>query len=249
MKFPFLTLFLIFIIILTIRLRSTDGREEKLEEKFWERERKANFTRKKDIENLPYIAYSSAALPLHEEIEDLRVREYIDSLRSLDGKRILNCTGYSNTDLKLKYGAANITKLSEYDERFTTLVRDSARLAEKYLLYARLKGMENLSSSDGQMTEKAYDVSEEAAAELERDARTLLEYGVEVGSDVRLCYELLGEMYAGENNYGGIEKLKEKAGELKSLSSQPIIRALEEIMNRSLKGQQEDIQQPEADRA
>lgn len=232
MRFPFLTIFLIFIIVLTIRLKSTDGREEKLEEKFWDKERRANFTRKKNIDDLDYVVFNPADFPLHEELDDVRVAEYIESLKNLEGQKILNCTGYSNTELKLKYGAANITKLSEYDANFTTLVRDTARLAEKYLLYSRIQGMEDVSIDNSGLTanKKTDKENSEIAMQLYNDAKLLLEYGVRIDSDVRLCYELLAQMYAKEGNLEAIQVLKEKAATLRSLSSAPIIRALDAIL-------------------
>lgn len=215
MRLPFLTTFLLFIIVLTIALKRTDKYEEKIEENFWAKEHKANFTRKKDIEHLDYIQLDPSSLPLHSEIDDISLQEYIQEIHSLSGKRILNCTGISNTDLKLQYGAPNITKLTEYDQNYTTLVRAISRIAERYLDYSR--------ASENNNTENA---------SLRADAVTLLEYGIEIDTDVRLNYELLGEIYAQSGQFDKIEQLKTKAMTLNSLSKNPIIRSLDKLLEK-----------------
>ena len=57
MKLPFLTIFLVFVIVLTIRLQMSKRSEKDVNKEFWERELRANSVRRKDIENLPYIPF------------------------------------------------------------------------------------------------------------------------------------------------------------------------------------------------
>lgn len=211
MRMPIMTTFLIFIAILTFQIKRSERDKDRKENEFWERERRANFTRKKDIEGLAYIPFSMSMIPIHSELQDIMAAEYIQALSDLEGKRIFNCTGKSNTDLKLEYGAPNITKLTEYDMNYTVLVRNIARLAEKYIEAA---------SSDNC----------DDPAVLLADARTLLEYGISIGSDVRLGYELLGRMYADEGRYDKIDELKKRASALNSLSKDPIIRSLDSLL-------------------
>ena len=52
------------------------------------------------------------------------MRSY-NTITGLKDKKILNLTGISNTELKLSYGAANLT---EYDDNFTTLIKAIASL-------------------------------------------------------------------------------------------------------------------------
>ncbi len=212
MKMPIMTAFLFFIAILTFQIKRSDRNRDRAEDEFWERERKANFTRKKDIDNLAYIPFSLSDLPIHTELDDVRIQEFIQELSDLEGKRIFNCTGKSNTDLKLEYGAPNITRLTEYDLNYTTLVRNIARLAEKYLEIAA-------SPSEGVDSDV-----------LSRDAETLLTYGISIGSDVRLNYELLGKIYADRSEYDKIDELKKRALALNSLSKDPIIRSLDALL-------------------
>ena len=56
------------------------------------------------------------ALPDNE-----RAEEYRSLLTSLSTQPVVNLTGFTNTDLKLEYGTANITCLTEYDQNYTLL--------------------------------------------------------------------------------------------------------------------------------
>ena len=224
MKLPFLTIFLVFVIVLTVRLQ--------MSKEFWERELRANSVRRKDIENLPYIPFDPAMIPEHPELNDERVNEYITELKGLKGKRILNCTGQTNTDLKLEYGAANITKLTEYDGNYTILVRTIARLAEKYLIHSA-RFLEDVSIQDDSETAQENNdrqISQQMSDTLKADAQKLLEYGISIGTDVRLNYELLGQLYAENNDFAKIEGLKATAETLNSLSKEPILRMLDRLM-------------------
>lgn len=201
MRLPIFTTFVVFIIILNIKLALNNKKDNNTEKEFWEREQKANFVRKKDISNLPYVNFDPNALPLHHEIEDPNVQEYIRELEELSSKKILNCTGKSNTDLKLEYGTANITCLTEYDQNYTVLVRALAKLSEKYM-----------------------------EQNLVDDAIALLEYSVSIESDIKRVYELLGDYYASKNDYAAISRLKINAELLNSLSKNPILRYLDDLI-------------------
>ncbi|MCR4694881.1 MAG: hypothetical protein K5773_06135, partial [Pseudobutyrivibrio sp.] len=55
MAFPFLTVFMIFIIILAVKLRQSYARMDQADKEFWRRERIANSTPAKDISKLHYL--------------------------------------------------------------------------------------------------------------------------------------------------------------------------------------------------
>ena len=114
--FPFLTIFLVFIAILTYYLKKNDSAQAKIEEDFWNKERKANAVRKQDISKLDYIT-----IPLEKIPQPLQT-PCEEALFTLAKKPMLNLTGISNTDLKLQYGTANLTILSEYDNNFSEMV-------------------------------------------------------------------------------------------------------------------------------
>lgn len=121
MNFPFfLFAFIIFTATLALRRKQQTKKQEDVNESFLERERRANATRKKDISNLKYLSFCIDRLPLGEHPDETLV-SYEDCLRELSGKKIVNLSAYSNTDLKLMYGPANLNELSEYDDNYHTL--------------------------------------------------------------------------------------------------------------------------------
>ena len=96
---------------------------ENREKEFWARERKANSVRKKPLDDLDYVKIHLDKLPVDALPDNERAEEYRSLLTSLSTQPIVNLTGFTNTDLKLEYGTANITPLSQYDQNYTVLVR------------------------------------------------------------------------------------------------------------------------------
>lgn len=113
---PFLTIFIVFCLVLTYHIKKNDASQQKVMDEFWEKERRSNAVRKKDISELDYITIPLDKFParLHTSTEE--------KFLALAEKRMLNLTGISNTDLKLAYGTANLAVLSEYDNNFTEMV-------------------------------------------------------------------------------------------------------------------------------
>lgn len=173
--------------------------EEDLEKAFWERERMANNVRKKPLDDLEYITIPFDTLPFDCMTEDSRILECHEQLRTLGELKIVNFTGISNTDLKLQYGTANITVLSEYDQNFTVLVRALQTWAT--LLF------------DNNYI---------------REACQVLEYAVSIGSDVSKSYYLLANIYQSNGEEDKIEGLINSAKELNSALSNTIVRTLQE---------------------
>lgn len=105
---------LIFILVLQIAIRRNNHSQQELEDNFWEREAKANFTRRKNLDNLNYLTIPLEKIPqnLHTDAEN--------TLVNLASCRMLNLSGQTNTDLKLEYGAANLDELSSYDDNFSS---------------------------------------------------------------------------------------------------------------------------------
>lgn len=96
--------------------------EAKDYEAFWDREHAANSTRRKSLDGLNYITIPVEAFPFGLVLQNEQIAEYEQTIRDLAKEPVVNLTGFSNTDLKLEYGAPNIDLLSLYDQRYTTLV-------------------------------------------------------------------------------------------------------------------------------
>ena len=185
MKFPILASVLAlcaFIAFSNHRQREAAAKEE---EEFWERERLANSTRRKSLDGLNYINIPLDLLPMNLYLDDEKISEYVSTVKTLSESPIVNLTGYSNTDLKLEYGAPNITLLSQYDQRYTTLVQTLQRWAQAL-----------------------YDRNEIEAA------KTILEFSVSTNSDVSGSYKLLADIYKANHDTDRIDCLIKTAEKL-----------------------------------
>jgi hypothetical protein len=187
----------VFVIVLKLSINKNDRAREGAESGFWERERQANSTRRQDISSLDYITIPLDTFPLNLGTESE------ETIKELSGKRILNLTGISNTDLKITYGVANLEALTEYDDNFTRLVRALASYGNELL-----------------------DLGQPS------DAQTVLEYAVSIHADSRQIYTTLAELYRDSGQSGKIDTLLQSADGLESLSRDSIISALKTIQGR-----------------
>lgn len=204
MKFYILASLIIFILVISHNLRKSKRIQASREESFWEKERRANETRRKSLDGLDYINIPLDQLPVHTMEEDERVAEYLRTIHELSTKPVVNLTGITNTDLKLEYGAPNITLLSEYDQSYTLLANTLQQWAD--LLHAK-----------GYIDE----------------ARRILEFAVSTRTDVSRCYDLLSDIYIQSGESDKIAQLMETAETLNSLNKEVILRHLRERADRS----------------
>lgn len=195
----FLSSLIVFCLVIALTNRRHKKMIEKYEKEFWDREARANNTRKKSLANLTYISIPDFLLPERFMPENEEVSALFETLRELSGQKIVNLTGYTNTDLKLEYGTANITCLSEYDQNYTLLARSLQRLAEILYTNARIA-----------------------------EARAVLEFAVSTGTDVSHSYYLLADIYDADGEYDKKAALIEKADALRSTMKNVIVRTLQE---------------------
>ena len=167
--------------------------------RFWEREERSNFTRKKDISYLNYISIPLEQLPL-TPVEDEELSEYRKTILNLSDKKILNLSGMTNTDLKLEYGVANLPLLTDYDNNYSTLINTLARWG------ARLFEL-NMAS----------------------EALTVLEYGISIGTDISRNFYLLADYYRKMNRPDEIDRLIDAANKTDTIMKPAILKKLQEI--------------------
>lgn len=199
MKIPFFATLFLFLLVLGRALKKNTHAMEAQEQSFWQRERTANSVRKKPLDNLEYISIPWEQLPAEVHKDDSVVRECLDTLTILKDSKIVNLTGITNTDLKLTYGTANITVLTEYDQNYTSLVTTLQKWADK--LY-------HLGDMDS--------------------ARIVLEYAVSVRSDITKTYLMLAEIYNQSGLAERIPELVTAAEKLTTTSGKIILRKLQE---------------------
>lgn len=202
--FIFLASFIIFIIWLSYELKKRDRLDKHSLDDYWRREDEANRTRKKPLDDLIYVEIPFDCIPKSLLADNDTVQDCLSTLQNLSSAKIVNLTGLSNTDLKLRYGPANLTVLSGYDENYTLYARTIYRLALAYY-------------------QNGY----------ESNARILLEKAVESGTDISGNYKLLADIYQKHGETGKIQKLLTCAAALHSPSGKKIMRLLEEYVHES----------------
>ena len=170
MRVPiFLIAFILFTALLAFKRKKSTEAQENANEAFLERERMANATRKKDISALPYLSFSTDTLPIGEFADD-ELYSCETVLQNLTDQKIINLSMYTNTDLKLMYGPANLADLSSYDENYHLLTTTLLAYARREVELDRIDA-----------------------------AVTILEYAMSLALDVSQIYLLLAELYQKQN--------------------------------------------------
>ena len=196
-----LGLFIIFLAIVSFYRKRHDRLQQETDENFWEREQESNFVRRKDISGLPYINIPFEHFSIGA-FSDSQLSELESSITALKDKKILNLTGQTNTDLKLLYGPANLAVLIECDQNFT----DMLQLFSQYV--NRLMELNHLDA-----------------------AIPVLEFCVDVGSDISSHYTTLADYYKNTHQPEKLQSLQEKASCLNSLMKTPILEKLNHIIH------------------
>ncbi|MCD7826568.1 MAG: hypothetical protein LUH14_11515 [Clostridiaceae bacterium] len=173
----FLICIIVFVIWFRVKLKRADSAKKPERDAFWEREEKANFIRKQDISQLDYLTVSPDALPFGTPVDEQEEALQTNTKKCIS-RKMLNLTQYSNTDLKEKYGAANLDELTVYDQNFVSFIR-------------------SLCSWGTYLYEKD---------DLTR-AKQIMEYSLSVGSDISAVYTTLAQIYARQNEYPKIDTL------------------------------------------
>ena len=171
---------------------------------FNERERRANNTLKQPLDDLDFITVPVDDIPSPEPAVNEKCASLVGEIKLLAGKKIVNLTGISNTDLKLKYGAANLPILTEYDQNFTALCKSLYDLGCEY-----------------------------KNAGLENEAVTTLNIAIAIGSDISGNYTTLAEMYAEKGLFVEIQRLINSAGNIRSLTKNSTISKLQDILDQN----------------
>lgn len=200
MQFPFLTIFIAFVLFLFFRFSFLNKKQEEKMNKFWDMEQKAKTAPAKDINTLPYIKIPISTFPFGKWDDD-EIIMLEDQLSALSKERIYNLTGKTNTEVQLEFGAANFEVMSEIGENFnqmTILLTDYGKaLMEK---------------GDYESAAKVF------------------EFGASAKSDVSSNYTLLGDCYVALHQEKKIRLIKEQVESLHLLLEHKIIRYLDSLI-------------------
>ena len=179
-RFPFFTLFMIFIVVLWIRHKTLDKQQAETERNFWEKEREANTTPAVDISTLPFIKVPLDRFPIHST-EDPAINSIEDKIIEISTHKLLNLTGKTNTELKATYGVPNFEEMSKIGEDFDSLTILLNQYAESLI-----------------------------NAELLTEAISVLEFAAGIKTDTAKTYKMLADCYSQKGNTQKLDILRDQ---------------------------------------
>ncbi len=197
MKFSILASVLIFCIWLAYEIRKHNKMQKKSTEAFWKKETLADSTRKQSLDDLDYIVLPDEILHIFDDKIPNQIQESANFLTYSTELKIVNLSFITNTDLKLRYGAANLETLTEYDTNYTNLLRHLNTIGEYFV-------------AEGNVSK----------------ATTVLEYAVSIRSDLMSTYRMLADIYSASDNSSGLDYLAGTASLLPGLTKGPILKML-----------------------
>ena len=156
---------ILFMLLFKYRLNSITKQEKLQEENYLQMEKAASISTEKSLEDLNFISIPLERFRFHIS-NDTKLSQIEEEIQKLSVEKICNLNGISNTDLKLKYGAKNLSQLSEYDHNYLVLVRTLAEWSTR-------------------LFELGYD----------DDAIAVAEYAIDCNSDVSKTYTTLARIY------------------------------------------------------
>ena len=131
MKYPVFASFIILILVIRHAIRRNRRIGEEAENSFWQREHDANEVRRKPLDDLIFVTPDTSSFPMNVLTDDPEIADCRRLVDELKEQMIVNLTGQTNTDLKLRYGVANLPLLTEYDDRYTLLVQTLQKWADR----------------------------------------------------------------------------------------------------------------------
>lgn len=198
-NFICICLLIIFALWLNYEIGKSNKLTNKSRDEFWNKESLANTTRKADISGLDYISVPIEKLPMDNH-PDPTINSYRDTILSHSNKKILNLSSFSNTELKLKYGASNINLLSEYDNNYLIIISILHKWGER--LYTN-----------------GYP----------EDALAVLETAIECKTDVHKTYCLLAKIYLQQDRPDKIDNLLDIISSIPIRDKENLLRQIQTI--------------------
>lgn len=194
--------------IIRHNVKRNTGNDKETVTSYLKRDSDANFIRRKDITNLPYIQIPFDRLPLDITLKDAnmqsKIEEYQKNIRDLANTKMLNLIGISNVELKETYGPANLELLTAYEGNYNRYIRTLS-------LYA------------GCIEE-----------EYPKEAVQIWEYCIEIGTDISTTYASLGMYYFNHENMDAFDHLYQCIPDVEMISGKIIIKKLDNIKKGNL---------------
>ncbi len=200
---PLLGLVLITCVVLSLRIHYLDKKESESSDDFWSREQKANTTVKTNIADLPYLTIPIDKFPT-DFMSDPEAVRLNYALIALSKEPILNLNHMTNTDLKLNFGANNFKKMQAIGENYNKLI-------------ICLKDYAAILKENGRLN----------------DAIRVLEYGVEIKSDISANYTMLADLYLETNQPERIKGLISTIHSMDLVLEQSILKYLYDSLEKA----------------
>ncbi|MGN0438241.1 MAG: hypothetical protein ACI4F4_06910 [Lachnospiraceae bacterium] len=205
MKILFIPAVIIFAWVIQHNVKKKGSDKENISS-YLKRDNEANFARRKDISQLPYIQIPFDKLPLDITLNDVnmqsKISEYQKNIKNMAETKMLNLSGYSNIELKETYGPANLELLSQYEGNYNQYIRTLS-------LYAEC-------------------IYEEFPAQ----AVQICEYCLAIGTDISATYTLLGNYYLSKNKKEKFQTLYDAIPDKNTIAGKTIINKLNQLIQR-----------------
>lgn len=205
--FIFTLILLVFLAWLKYKLAKTNQSTNSIRKEFWDKESQANSTLNKDLNEIQFINIPMNKLSVIT-ISNKESEYYYNIIQDLSKEKIARFSDYSNTELKLKYGAGNYYKLSKYDSNYILLITNLHKLAKVLFI-----------------------------DELYLEAQTVLEVSIKYcHSDICHSFVLLAEIYLILYDNSIITELITFVNQCSYKNKESIIESLNNVYNHSSKG-------------
>lgn len=198
-------LFVIFILIFQHNLRKQSTTLEKSRKEFWELEEKSYFSRKEPIEPELFLKTNSESLPKNSrEFFQEKGKESLflvqEKCFEVSALPMINLSDTLNSQVRLKYGAANLGLIQNYEINYNSYLTHLYKLGKGY-------------SDMG----------------LDNDAILFLEEAINLCSESSDHYILLGQLYKRTNDHKKLDALYQNAQGLNTITKNKVVSALDQL--------------------
>jgi hypothetical protein len=200
-------LFLSLVFVLQHNLRKSKKTDQALKDQFWSKEKQSLTVRKKSFSESDYIRPSLDSLNFDKftpslPADRLQHQQLIQDLNRLVVLDMMNFSHMSNSEIRIAYGTANQTVVTDNEEHYNQFLKTLAKYGHFMLDH-----------------EESYEA--EAAFRL----------AIDLGSDYTDHYLSLATLYENSNKKEAIQPLIQQANELTSLSKDSIIKKLNNFLS------------------
>jgi hypothetical protein len=206
MAFPsFFIIFVISIFVFQHHLRKNNKIENKAKNEFWQKERKSLVVRKKEFSKEDYIVpdITNLTLSIPKDMvpgDELQLKQLVKKIKDLSTHDMMNFSDLSNTELRLRFGTANQSIITNNEYTYNNFLKALAS-------YANLMNDYNLAE----------------------ESMIALEQCISLGSDFSEHFSHLGQLYINKHMQTELNSLKETANNLISLNKKGILEKLESL--------------------